>query len=306
MRLVFMGTPRPAVPTLDRLIADGHEIAAVYTQPDRPAGRGQKITAPPVKVLALGHDIVVRQPLKVKTDEAFEEFRSLNADAAIVVAYGRILPESWLSVFPNGAINVHFSVLPKYRGAAPVNWAIANGEKETGVTTMQMDAGLDTGDILLQRKVEIGVDENSVELMDRLSLVGAELLAETLDSLEQIRPIKQDDASATLAPLMRKADGLIDWTRPAAEIANRVRGFQPFPSSFTILKGSRLTIWRATAEAGQGPAGEVLEASGQVLRVGTGEGILRITELQPEGKRRLSVRDFLNGAKLVVGDKLGM
>jgi methionyl-tRNA formyltransferase len=244
--------------------------------------------------------------LKVKTDEAFEEFRSLNADAAIVVAYGRILPESWLSVFPNGAINVHFSVLPKYRGAAPVNWAIANGEKETGVTTMQMDAGLDTGDILLQRKVEIGVDENSVELMDRLSLVGAELLAETVNSLEQIRPIKQDDASATLAPLLRKADGLIDWTRPAAEIANRIRGFQPFPSSFTVAKGSRLTIWRATAGAGRGPAGEVLEASGDELSVGTGEGILRIAELQPEGKRRLSVRDFLNGAKLVVGDKLGM
>ncbi|HEV7700804.1 MAG TPA: methionyl-tRNA formyltransferase, partial [Pyrinomonadaceae bacterium] len=240
MRLVFMGTPQAAVASLQRLIADGHEIAAVYTQPDRPSGRGQKLAASPVKQVALEHGLDVRQPLKIKTVEAFDEFRGLKADAAIVVAYGRILPERWLTAFPQGAINVHFSLLPKYRGAAPVNWAIANGETQTGVTTMQMDAGLDTGNILLQRSVAIGPEENAVALMARLSGLGADLLTETLASLDTITPQAQDDAAATFAPIMKKEDGLIDWSRSAREIANRVRGFQPFPTSFTFLEGSRL------------------------------------------------------------------
>ena len=302
-----MGTPQAAVPSLERLIADGHEVAAVYTQPDRPAGRRQKVAPPPVKELALANGIEVRQPLKIKTDEVFDEFHALNADAAIVVAYGRILPERWLVAFPHGAINVHFSLLPKYRGAAPVNWAIVCGETETGVTTMKMDVGLDTGDVLLQRAVPIGPEENAIELMDRLSAVGAELLSETLSTLGSIRPQKQDDAAASLAPILRKQDGLIDWSMSAREVANRVRGFQPFPTSFTFLDGSRLSIWKSAADEVQSSetAGTVVSSSGEEFVVACGSGVLRIRELQPEGKRRMSVRDFLNGANLDVGTVLG-
>ena len=300
-----MGTPRAAVATLERLIADGHEIVAVYTQPDRPSGRGQKLTQSPVKQVALEHCIEVRQPLKIKTDEAFEEFRALGVDAAIVVAYGRILPERWLTTFPHGAINVHFSLLPKYRGAAPVNWAIANGETETGVTTMQMDAGLDTGDILLQRSVSIDSEETAIELMDQLSIVGADLLAETIASLDTITPHPQDESGATFAPIMKKADGLIDWSRSAVEIANRVRGFQPFPTSFTFLNGSRLTMWKASPEEGRGTPGTVVRAAGDDFAVACGDGILKVSELQAEGKRRMNVRDLLNGSHLEVGTILG-
>lgn len=306
MRLVFMGTPQAAVPSLQRLIAAGDEIAAVYTQPDRPSGRGQRLTASPVKELALQQGIQVRQPIKIKTDEAFEEFRTLGADAAIVVAYGRILPERWLTAFPSGAINVHFSLLPKYRGAAPVNWAIANGETQTGVTTMQMDVGLDTGDILIQRSTAIGPEDTAVDLMERLAIIGSDVLIETLASLQNIKPQPQDQSAATFAPIMKKDDGLIDWSRTALEIANRVRGFQPFPTSFTYNKGSRLTIWRSAAVEGSGLPGEVVAASGDELAIACGNGILRVSEIQPEGKRRLSVRDYLNGAKIAVGDKLGI
>jgi methionyl-tRNA formyltransferase len=306
MKLVFIGTPQAAVPSLERLIADVHEIVAVYTQPDRPSGRGQKLAVSPIKQIALENGLEVRQPLKIKPEEAFEDFSDLKADAAIVVAYGRILPERWLTAFPRGAINVHFSLLPRYRGAAPVNWAIANGETETGVTTMQMDAGLDTGDILLQRSVEIGPEENAVELMERLSVLGADLLAETLESLDRLIPQRQDDPAATFAPIMKKEDGLIDWARPATETANRVRGFQPFPTSFTFLEGSRLTLWNASAEGGNGTPGEIVTAAGDELAVACGEGVLRISELQPAGKRRLPVRDYLNGSKIAVGDKFGI
>jgi methionyl-tRNA formyltransferase len=307
MRLVFMGTPQAAVPTLERLIADEHQIAAVYTQPDRPSGRGQRLAASPVKQVALDSGIEVHQPLKIKTDEAFNEFRSLNADAAIVVAYGRILPDRWLAAFPKGAINVHFSLLPKYRGAAPVNWAIAHGETETGVTTMQMDAGLDTGDILLQCSVAIGPEETSIQLMERLSGLGAKTLSETLSTLETIKPRKQDADAVTLAPILRKEDGLIDWSRTAREIANRIRGFQPFPASFTFANGSRLTIWTAsTADASNDEVpGHVISASGDAFVVACGEGALRVAELQPEGKRRMSARDFLNGTRFEAGTILG-
>ncbi|MFL6375097.1 MAG: methionyl-tRNA formyltransferase [Pyrinomonadaceae bacterium] len=305
MNLVFMGTPQAAVPTLELLITHGHKIGAVYTQPDRPSGRGQKLAASPVKQLAASNGIEVRQPLKIKTDEAFEEFRSLDADAAIVVAYGRILPDRWLSAFPQGAINVHFSLLPKYRGAAPVSWAVANGETETGVTTMQMDAGLDTGDVLLQRATQIGAEENSIYLMERLAGMGAELLAETLSSLDTITPMPQDDSAATFAPILKKEYGAIDWSLPASEIANRVRGFQPFPTSFTFVHGSRLTIWGASAVEGAGKSREIVIAHGDELAIATGHGILRVVELQPEGKRRMNVRDYLNGANLKVGTVLG-
>lgn len=302
-----MGTPSAAVVSLQRLIEDGHEIAAVYTQPDRPSGRGNKITFSPVKQFGLEHELTVLQPTKVRTDEAFDQFRSLNADIAVVVAYGRILPDSFLNAFAHGAVNVHFSLLPKYRGAAPVNWAIVNGESVTGVTTMKMDAGLDTGDILLQRETEIDKDEDSISLMFRLGEIGAELLSKTLDELSSIEPREQDDSAATLAPIMKKEDGKFDWNFSADRIARMVRGFQPFPTTYTTLDGKKLTIWKASSRAEKLVAdpGTVISASGDELVVSCGEGsLLEISELQLEGKKRIAVRDFLNGTKLKIGDRL--
>jgi len=309
MKIVFMGTPQAAVPSLEKILRDGHEIVAVYTQPDRPAGRGNKLTAPPVKEFALQNDLPVFQPSRIKTPEALELFKSHAADATVVVAYGRILPPTFLEAFPKGAINVHFSLLPKYRGAAPVNWAIVNGENVTGVTTMQMDAGLDTGDILLQKETEIGRRENSIELMERLSAVGADLLSDTLKHLDKLAQIPQNHDLATIAPIMKKDDGVIDWSLNAGQIANRVRGFQPFPTSFTKYQDKKLTIWKAEpTDNGQRTTivGEIVEAKGDKLFVACGnQTILQIEELQLEGKKRMPARDFLNGIKLQVGEKLG-
>ncbi len=305
-----MGTPNAAVPSLEKILHNGHEVVAVYTQPDRPSGRGNKISFSPVKEFALQNDLPIFQPTRIKTPEALETFKSHAADVAVVVAYGRILPQTFLEAFPKGAINVHFSLLPKYRGAAPVNWVIVNGETITGVTTMQMDVGLDTGDILLQTETEIGADENSIELMQRLAFIGADLLSETLKHLDKLARIPQNHADATLAPIMKKEDGVIDWNFSAREIANRVRGFQPFPTSFTKYQDKKLTIWKALEIQDSGfkiqDSGEVLEAKGDKLFVGCGnQTVLQIEELQIEGKRRMTTRDFLNGIKLQVGEKLG-
>ena len=310
MKIVFMGTPNAAIPSLERILADGHEVVAVYTQPDRPAGRGNKIAFSPVKECALQNNLEILQPTKIKTAEALEKFKSHAADVAVVVAYGRILPETFLQAFPNGAINVHFSLLPKYRGAAPVNWVIVNGAEKTGVTTMKMDAGLDTGDILLIRETEIGADENAIDLMARLSIIGADLLSETLAMFDELTPQPQNDEEATFAPIMRKEDGAIDWNLSAQEISNRVRGFQPFPTSFTKYQDKKMTIWQAKeTENGEWKmenAGEILEAKGDNLLVSCGENsILQIEELQIEGKRRMTTRDFLNGVKMQIGEKLG-
>lgn len=308
MKIVFMGTPKAAIPSLERILRDGHDVAAVYTQPDRPSGRGNKITFSPVKEFVLTHDLPVLQPSKIKTPEVLETFKSYKADVAVVVAYGRILPETFLQAFPKGAINVHFSLLPKYRGAAPVNWAIVNGEKATGVTTMLMDSGLDTGGILLQSETEIGDTENSIDLMERLAIIGADLLSETLASYDKLTPQLQNDGDASLAPIMRKEGGLIDWTMDASSIANRVRGFQPFPTAFTFYKGLRLTIWKAEpvegADTVRRKSGEIVEAKGDQLFIACGSSILWIKELQLEGKRRMSARDFLNGVKPGVGEIL--
>lgn len=308
MKIVFMGTPAAAAVSLDRLLADGHEIAAVYTQPDRPSGRGNMVTPSAVKQIATTYGLHVLQPEKIKTDEALEKFRSHEADAAVVVAYGRILPSGFLTAFPRGAINLHFSLLPKYRGAAPVNWAIADGETETGVTTMQMDDGLDTGPILLQRTVQIGPQETSIELMERLSMAGADVLSETLDGLAEIRPRIQDESKASYAPILKREDGLIDWTLSASEIANRARGFQPFPTTFTYLDGIRLTLWQTTPVdmPNGGVPGRIAAASGDELIVECGhDSSLRVIEIQPEGKRRMQTRDFINGFKPAIGAILG-
>lgn len=310
MKIVFMGTPQAAVSSLERILRDKHEVVAVWTQPDKPAGRGNKLTASPIKEFALRNDLAIYQPTKIKTVESLELFRSHRADVVVVVAYGRILPEAFLQSFPRGAINVHFSLLPKYRGAAPVNWAIAGGEGKSGVTTMQMDAGLDTGGILLQRETEIAENENAIELMKRLSLLGADLLSETLAMFDELVAQPQDDAQATFAPIMKKEDGAIDWNRTAREISNRVRGFQPFPTSHTKYQDKKLTVWKAEesqiSNFGFQTAGEIIEAKGDKLFVGCGnQTVLQIDELQIEGKRRMTTRDFLNGVKINRGEKLG-
>jgi methionyl-tRNA formyltransferase len=308
MKIVFMGTPQAAVPTLERILADGHNVVGVYTQPDRPSGRGNRVAFSPIKQVAVDRGIAVYQPLKVRTQESIDQFRSLAADLAVVVAYGRILPEAFLNAFPGGAVNVHFSLLPKYRGAAPVNWAIVNGESETGVTTMRMDAGLDTGDILLQRSTAIRDKETAVELTARLSILGADLLTETISGINKMEPRKQDDMLATFAPILKKEDGIVDWSLSAAAIANRVRGFQPFPTAFTYYQDMRLTIWAAEQIdiATRGVAGQIVTAKGDDLIVSCGDNsALLIGDLQLEGRRRLATRDFLNGISIREGEILG-
>ncbi|HZH34965.1 MAG TPA: methionyl-tRNA formyltransferase [Pyrinomonadaceae bacterium] len=307
MRLVFMGTPQAAVPTLERILADGHTVAAVWTQPDKPSGRGNRLTAPPVKEFALANNLPVFQPAKVRTEDTLNLLRSHEADAAVVVAYGRILPPSLLETPKRGCINVHFSLLPKYRGAAPVNWAIVQGETKTGVTTMRMNEGLDTGDVLLTKETEILEGETAPELMARLSVTGADLLSETLRNLDVIEPQRQDDDLATYAPIMKREDGLITWELNAKDIVNRVRGFQPFPNAFAFYGEKKLVIWRAKAEEIDAAleAGLVLQAKGDNLIVVCGEQTaLRLEEVQLAGNRRMPVRDFLNGAKIQAGEKL--
>jgi len=308
MRLTFMGTPDAAVPTLRRCLEDGHEVVSVWTQPDRPAGRGNRLAQPPVKTFAEEHGLRIHQPSKIKTTEAAELFASDKADAAIVVAYGRILPRDFLLTPRFGCINVHFSLLPLYRGAAPVNWAIVSGETETGVTTMQIAEGLDTGPILLQRSTTIG-EETATELMERLAVIGADVLSETLSRLDEIEPRVQDEAKATLAPILKREDGLIDWNLDAFKIERRVRGFQPWPNAFTSYSGARLIVSRARAERIEGPrsdVGIVIGATRDELTVSCGGNtLLHIQEVKPEARRRMCVRDFLNGAHVRPGEKLG-
>ena len=308
MRIAFMGTPAASVPTLRRCLDDGHQIVAVWTQPDRPAGRGNKIAFSPVKQFAVERGLTVYQPARLKIDETKSLFRSHNADVAVVVAYGRILPDEFLTAPQKGCINVHFSLLPHYRGASPVNWAIVNGENETGVTTMFVERTLDTGPILLQRKTEIHDAETAEKLMERLSVLGADLLGETLSQLENILPRQQDDSRATFAPVLKKEDGLIDWSKSATEIERRVRGFQPWPNAHTTLHSRGLTIWRSESTRSDqvGNAGEVVSAHGDDLVVQCGGNtFLRLVEVQPQAKRRMSARDFLNGSHLKIGTRLG-
>ena len=309
MRIVFMGTPQAAVPTLRQCVADGHEVVAVWTQPDRPSGRGHKLNHSPVKEFALSHGLEVFQPTRIKTDEAKQLFASHDADLAVVVAYGRILPDEFLRAPRRGCINVHFSLLPLYRGAAPANWAIVNGETETGVTTMFIEPTLDTGPILLQRKTAIGETETAPELMQRLAEIGASLLGETLAGLDDLTPRPQHDRDATFAPILRKEDGLIDWSQSAFEIERRVRGFQPWPNAYTSFNSKGLTIWRAqpvSSSVPTGLAGELVVAHGDDLLVRCGDQTaLRLLEVQPEARKRLSIRDFINGLHVKVGDRFG-
>jgi methionyl-tRNA formyltransferase len=303
-----MGTPQAAVPTLQRCVAGGHKVVAVWTQPDRPSGRGHRVAFSPVKEFALSQGLDVFQPARLKNDEALNLFASHDADVAVVVAYGRILPDKVLQTPRRGCINVHFSLLPLYRGAAPANWAIVNGETETGVTTMFIEPALDTGPILLQRRSPIGETETAPELMDRLSEIGAELLGETLDRLDDLTPRPQHDRDATFAPILVKEDGLIDWSRSAIEIERCVRGFQPWPNAYTTFNGKGLTIWRArpvSSELESDP-GLIVAAQGDDLIVSCGDRTaLRLFEVQPEARKRIGVRDFINGMHVKVGDRFG-
>jgi methionyl-tRNA formyltransferase len=312
MRVIFMGTPEFAVPPLARLIEDGHEVVSVFTQPDKPAGRGNRLQPPPVKQFAMDRNIPVHQPARIKNNEEVRAiFEGSAADVCIVAAYGKILPE-WLLRIPRlGCINVHASLLPKYRGAAPINWAIANGERETGITIMQMDAGMDTGAMLAARPVEIGPGETAPELARRLARTGAELLSETLPRISrgEIQPLAQDDREATYAPILKREDGLIDWGLTAREIANRVRAFQPWPGTYTVFRGVRLILWRAREAKPTGPEGIepatiiAIEKSGMTVAC-AGPSSLLIEEVQVEGKRRVGARDFANGMRLSAGDRI--
>jgi methionyl-tRNA formyltransferase len=308
MKIVFAGSPRFAIPTLERLAAN-HHIAAVLTQPDRPAGRAQEMQPPPVKVAALRLGLTVHQPEKIKSDSARELLQRLQPDAMVVVGYGQILPP-WLLELPRlGCINLHASLLPAYRGAAPIQWAVVNGETKTGLTTMQMDPGMDTGPILLQWETEIGAEETAVELADRMSQAGPELMTQTLRELESgtLTAQPQDNSRASRAPLLKKEHGRIDWNLTAGEIFNRVRGFLPWPGAYTGFRGQKLQIWRAKPYPGFTNSGALpgqLLLDGENLRVVCGSGAgLHLLEVQLEGKRRLSVADFTRGIRLQTGER---
>ena len=309
MRLVFLGTPAFAVPTIERMVEAGHQVLAVVTQPDRPRGRGQHALPPPVKEAAARLGLPVRQPERVKLPETVEFLRALGADAMVVVGYGQIIPRVVIDIPRFGIVNVHASLLPKYRGAAPVQWAIVNGETHTGVTTMQIDAGLDTGDMLLSAETGIGPSETAVELGARLAAMGADLLIRTLEGLEagSTTARKQDPAEATYAPLLKKEDGRIDWDLPAEAIHNRVRGFQPWPGAYTAFRGGALRIWRSRPAAASCLAGLAAGrlASIMPLVVSCGSGALELMEVQLEGRRRMSAADFANGHRLTENDFLG-
>jgi methionyl-tRNA formyltransferase len=310
MRIVFMGTPESAVPSLRRLIEDDHEIVAVWTQPDKPAGRHHDLRLSPVKQFAQQHNLSIHQPAKIKTQEAKDLFASHQADVGVVVAYGKILTAEFLSAPRHGCVNLHFSLLPKYRGAAPVNWAIVKGENETGVTTMRIVEALDAGPILRQRSINIGEKETAPELMERLSNIGAELLSETITQIETIEAKSQNEAEATFAPMLKREDGLVDWSMDAFAIERRVRGFQPWPGAFTTFRSRRLMLRQALAQingAASAAPGTIIEARGDKLLIACGSGsALQISEIQMEGARRLGARDFINGAQIAVGEVLGL
>ena len=306
MRIVFMGTPDFAVPSLQALIDAGHEVCAVYTQPDKPQGRKQILTAPPVKTLALEHDIPVFQPNTLKNEDEQARLRELAPEVIIVVAYGKLLPKAVLDIPPHGCINVHGSLLPRWRGAAPIQWAVIAGDEMAGVTTMQMAEGLDTGDMLLTYETKVGEKETAGELFDRLAQSGAELLTQTLVKLDEITPRPQDDAQSCYAHLLDKQRAVFDWSKSAHDIDCLIRGLNPWPIALTTLSGERLKVFAAEKAAGNGEPGTVLEADPKKgLTVACGEGALKLIEIQLVGGKRMKATDFLRGHVIEVGTKLG-
>ena len=310
MRVVFLGSGAFAVPSLEALLDAGHEVAALVTQPDREKGRGRALAATPAKVVAERRGVPVLQPPRIKQPEAIEQVRALHPDVQVVVAYGQILPRIVIDIPPLRTVNVHSSLLPRYRGAAPIQWAVVNGESETGVTTMLIDEGLDTGPTLLARSTQVGPEETAPELEVRLAALGAEILLETLDGLARgtLTAQPQDHAQATLAPILKKEDGRIDWARPAEEIARRVRGLLPWPGTVTSTAEGDLKVLRARAEApaaADAPPGTVISYDREGILVAAGGGTrLRLLDVQPESRRPMSAAAFAAGARLRPGARL--
>ena len=313
MRVVFMGTPAFAVPSLKALNASDHEVVGVVTRPDRPKGRGQTVTPCPVKELALAEGLPMSQPEKVKSREFLRQLSDWKPDVIAVTAFGRFLPAAILDLPPLGCVNVHGSLLPAYRGAAPIQWALIHGDAETGITTMVMDEGMDTGAVLLQQPVPIEPEDTALELGARLAQAGGALLVETLTRLAErsVVPRAQDHSKATVAPLLTKEDGVIDWTQPAAKIANRIRGLSPWPGSYTFHHAHRLIIRKGRLDPQAGQGGSDGQRPGTILAVGprsfwvqTGEGRIEVLEVQPANKQRMSVEQFLQGYALRVREML--
>jgi len=310
MILVFCGTPQFAVPTLEKLVATGHSVLLVVTQPDRPRGRGMELVASPVKEAATRLNIPVQQPTTIKNNEEFRaQLAAIAPNAIIVVGYGRIIPQWMIDLPPFGNLNLHASLLPKYRGAAPIQWAIASGESITGVTTMRIDAGLDTGDILMQRELPILHEDTAETLAPRLASIGAELMVETLRGLEsrQVRPVAQDHSRATLAPILKKEDGRMDFTRTAEKLFNRLRGFKPWPGAFTTFRAKTLQVHCAEpANTSAKLAPGTISVDAARLLVGCGQDtMLELIEVQIEGKRRMTTQEFINGYQPKTGERLG-
>lgn len=308
MRIVFMGTPDFAVPCLDTLKNAGHELLAVFTQPDKPKGRKYKLTPPPVKVKAIDMGIPVYQPSTLKDGEALGILKQLNPEIIIVAAYGKILPKEILELPKFGCVNVHASLLPRHRGASPIQWAIISGDSQTGITTMQMNEGLDTGDILKTASIDIYPDEDAQSLHDRLSILGSELICKTLIELEagQISPQKQDDSLATYAPIINREMGRLDFTKPAKELYNLIRGFNPWPAAFTMVTGKRLKVFKSKLAENTKLQPGMAVTDDQRLMVACGDGVLlEFIEIQPEGSKRMTAGEYLRGHSLNTGDKLG-
>ena len=309
MRIVFMGTPDFSVPTLEALVASEHEVVGVVTQPDKPKGRGKEIHMSPVKECALQHNIPVYQPVRAR-DEAFvDEMRALNPDVMVVIAFGQILPKSLLELPKYGCVNIHASLLPKYRGAAPIQWAVINGDEETGITTMMMDVEMDTGDMLEKTVVKLDPEETGGSLFDRLSLLGGDLILSTLSKLEkgEITPVPQDHEKATYVKKISNSMGDIDWTMDAVSIERLVRGLNPWPSAFTRWNGKMLKIWEAKVLPDPDvklPCGSVISASDEGLKIQTGAGVLCVTSLQLEGKKRMDTAAFLRGYQVAAGSMM--
>ena len=308
MKIIFMGTPDFAAASLEALIDSRHEIQAVVTQPDKPKGRKGELTPSPVKVIANREGIKVYQPLKVRDEEFVKTLRAYNPDVIVVVAFGQIIPLSILQMPKYGCVNIHGSLLPKYRGAAPIQWAVLDGEKETGITTILMDEGIDTGDILLKKTIKIDADETSGSLFDKLMALGAKTILETLDELEKgsLTPTKQGESHTAYAKMLTKAMGLIDFTRSAKELDCFVRGMNPWPSAYTLLSGKTLKLWKVRAVEGSGKAGSVIDIGKESFTIACGEGAIEVLEVQLEGKKRMSAGDFLKGSTLNIGQELGV
>lgn len=313
MRLVFMGTPDFAVPSLRALALSAHRVVGVFTQPDRPAGRGKQLRPSPVKVAALELGLTVFQPQRIKAADSVALLRELKPDCIVVVAYGQLLSKEILDLPPQGCINVHASLLPAYRGAAPIHWAVINGEKVTGVTTMLMDEGLDTGDILLQKELTVASTATTGEIHDTLAVAGSELLLETLQEWEsgRLRPTPQS-GEPSYAPLLKRTDEELDWNSSAIILYNRIRGLNPWPGAYTFFRGETLKVWQGMVETSFPPVnkaevkpGEIVAITEQGILVNTGEGLICLTQLQPAGKRIMPARDFVLGRHVKPGEVLG-